>query len=166
MLLSNTDISSCGEQQQVEQSEHSLISLNPEKTCFSYLVIGFGEVIQAGDVFQEQSKLCWEVLEHQAVLISLLQFPHVLLGTHTHTRLSHSITACPSWDRVVTHFVLDLPPRQLTHQKLHQHVEEGPQVVVATHLLQNDTNAEFPASTNPNDGGGTLTLFLWALTDA
>ena len=34
------------------------------------------------------------------------------------------------------YFVLDLPPRQLTDQKLHQHVEEGPKVVMTTHLLQ------------------------------
>lgn len=108
-------------------------------------------------MFQEQTKLCWEVLEHQAVLISLLQFPHVLLATskhslthsaHTTVAIHHFKTTCCPWDRVITHFVLDLPPGQLTHQKLHQHVEEGPQVVVATHLLRNYARFEFTAPTN------------------
>lgn len=107
-------------------------------------------------MFQEQAKLCWEVLEHQAVLISLLQFPHMLLGTSKHTShtahllvtIHHFKTTCCPWDGVITHFVLDLPPGQLTHQKLYQHVEERPQVVVATHLLQNYTRFEFAAPTN------------------
>lgn len=34
------------------------------------------------------------------------------------------------------YLVLDLPPGQLTNGKLHQHVEERPQVIMATHLLQ------------------------------
>lgn len=34
------------------------------------------------------------------------------------------------------YFVFDFPPGQLANHELHQHVEEGPQVVVATHFLQ------------------------------
>lgn len=37
---------------------------------------------------------------------------------------------------MTSYLVLDLPPRQLAHQELHQHIEERPQVVVAAHLLQ------------------------------
>lgn len=98
-------------------------------------------------MLQEQTELRREVLEHQAVVISVLQFPHVFLETskharthtdaHTHVTFHHFTTSpCVVPGGVIAHFVLDLPPRQLTHQKLHQHVEEGPQVVVATHLLQ------------------------------
>lgn len=47
----------------------------------------------------------------------------------------------PSWTTVCVrpHLVFDLPPGQLAHQELHQHVEERPQVVMATHLLHNHT---------------------------
>lgn len=34
------------------------------------------------------------------------------------------------------YLVFDLPPGQLANHEFHEHVEEGPQVVVATHFLQ------------------------------
>lgn len=87
------------------------------------------------------------------------------------------------------HFILDLPPRQLTDQELHQHVEERPQVIVTSHLLQNENNSELTGfdnvwlskkkrrgrrmqdsitdETKPlSHTWQILTLFLCALTDA
>lgn len=71
---------------------------------------------------------------------------------------------------IASDLVLDLPPRQLADQELHQHVEERPQVIVAAHLLQRVTSGfslQFPQETTSRGGfRGILTLFLCALTDA
>lgn len=34
------------------------------------------------------------------------------------------------------YFVLDFPPWKLTNREFHQHVEQGPQVVMTTHFLE------------------------------
>lgn len=115
-----------------------------------HLVVRLSEVVKAGDVFQEHTELCRQVFEHQAMVVSVLQLPHMLLGVnkHTHKPVTFHHLQLPGQGRlvsgkgVITYFVLDLPPRQLTDQKLHQHVEERPQVVMTTHLLQNYTKAE------------------------
>lgn len=110
-----------------------------------HLVVRFSEVVQAGDVFQEQAKFCRQMFEHQAMVVSLLQLPHMLLGLSKRTHISVTFyhlhqpgQGCfISRKGVITYFVLDLPPRQLTDQKLHQHVEERPQVIMTTHFLHN-----------------------------
>lgn len=35
-----------------------------------------------------------------------------------------------------TYLIFDLSPWQLSNSKLHQHVEQGPQVIMATHFLE------------------------------
>lgn len=58
-----------------------------------HLVVWLSEVVKAGDVFQEHTKLRRQVFEHQTVVVSLLQLPHMFLGMnkHTHTHPSHLI---------------------------------------------------------------------------
>lgn len=82
------------------------------------------------------------------MVIGVLQLPDMFLrGKHKYTHIygSYSIFLTvltePYSDLrgIIYYFVLDLPPWQLTNQKLHQHVEERPQVIVTTHLLQIDT---------------------------
>lgn len=135
-----------------------------------HLVVRLGEVVQAGDVLQKHSKLCRQVFEHQPMVVGLLQLPNMFLGGK-HTNSSHSnllpFSVCRG---IISYLVLDLPPRQLAHQELHQHVEERPQVVVAAHLLQGDTSGfilHFSQEKISRDRfHGILTLFLCALTEA
>lgn len=42
--------------------------------------------------------------------------------------------------KVSKYFVLNFSPGKLSDHELNQHVEEGPQVVMATHLLQRCTD--------------------------
>ena len=63
-----------------------------------HLVVWLGEVVEGGDVFQEDTELCRQVFEHQAMVVSLLQLPHMFLRmrkhNHTHTAVtSHHFTA-------------------------------------------------------------------------
>lgn len=49
-----------------------------------YLVVGFSEVVQGADVVQKDAELRWQVLEHEPVVISVLQLSNLLLyGEHT-----------------------------------------------------------------------------------
>lgn len=36
----------------------------------------------------------------------------------------------------VSYLIFDLPPWKLTNRELHQHVKEGPQIIMSTHLLE------------------------------
>lgn len=70
------------------------------------------------------------------------------------------------------YFVFDFPPGQLANHELHQHVEEGPQVVVATHFLQDTRGGARREKVAEAERVGVapsacaLTLFLWALMEA
>lgn len=57
-----------------------------------HLVVRLSVVVKAGDVFQEHAKLCRQVFEHQTVVISLLQLPHMFLRTNTHDCHISSLT--------------------------------------------------------------------------
>lgn len=70
------------------------------------------------------------------MLVLLLDHPHLLLrGQGTGDGAPAALPSDSSTQLWGPHLVLDLPPGQLTHSKLHQHVEEGPQVIMAAHLL-------------------------------
>lgn len=49
------------------------------KNNSTYLVVRFSEVVEVGNMFQKNTKLCRQVFEHQTMVISLLQLPHMLL---------------------------------------------------------------------------------------
>lgn len=74
-------------------------------------VIRPGHVVEGLQVLEEGSELDGHVFEEGQVVILFLHGAHLLL-------------------------VFDLAPRQLTRHELHQHVEQRPQVVMTTHLLQ------------------------------
>lgn len=175
MLLSNTDISSWKNTKSTNVQKPGINRQRLETWGVSvlkcHLVVRLGEVVQAGDVLQEHSKLCRQVFEHQPMVVGLLQLPNMFLrGEHTHSSHPSSLLPFSVCRGMTSYLVLDLPPRQLAHQELHQHVEERPQVVVAAHLLQGDTSGfilQFSQEKISRDSfHGIPTLFLCALTDA
>lgn len=90
MLLSNTDISSWKSTKSTNVQKPGINRQRLETWGVSvlkwHLVVGLGEVVQAGDVLQEHSKLCRQVFEHQPMIVGLLQLPNMFLrGEHTHT---------------------------------------------------------------------------------
>lgn len=71
--------------------------------------------------------------------INITRPTHLPIGDHFQSikNCTSSYVAAQSW-AFYTYFVLDLSPGQLAHHELHQHVEEGPEVVMATHFLFNE----------------------------
>lgn len=90
---------------------------------------------------QEVTKLCGKVLEHKSIVICVFQIPYLFLrAERDKMRLVMETHGVKYKYRASKHrgtyLVFDFPPRQLTDREFNQHVEEGPQVVMATHLLQ------------------------------
>lgn len=76
------------------------------------------------------------MLQHEAMVIRLLQLPYLFLKRkHMHYNQLPSIKEFALSSLCSTHLVLDLPPRQLTNQELHHHVEQRPQVIMPSHFL-------------------------------
>lgn len=61
-------------------SEKTLTLYETQISPLYHLVVRFCEVVQAGDVFQKHTELCRQMFEHQVMVVSLLQLPHVFLG--------------------------------------------------------------------------------------
>lgn len=75
-----------------QEKYQTILSLVIQIRPLCHLVVRLSEVVEAGDVFQEHTKLCRQVFEHQAMVIRVLQLPNMFLGMNKHTRLSHLIT--------------------------------------------------------------------------
>lgn len=46
---------------------------------FQYLIIRFSVVVQIGDMVEENAKLIWEALEHEAMVVRLLHISDLFL---------------------------------------------------------------------------------------
>lgn len=77
------------------------------------------------------------MFQHDAMIIRLLQLPHLLLmSKQVLNSTDFRIGLKDLLSRMCSpHLVFDFPPRQLTNQELHQHVEQRPQVIVPAHFL-------------------------------
>lgn len=150
-----------------------------------HLVVRLSEVVQAWDVFQKHSELRRQVFEHQAMVVSLLQLPHVFLGTKN-TNLSHvNIYKLPGQGSQDNHrsllcpwsssTVTDRPgtPPACRRETTGHHDDPSPAGSLQSerHLSSSTKQtklcvAEKPHRWAPAPGRQILTLFLWALTDA
>lgn len=101
------------------------------------------------------------VLQQHPVLIFLLDHPYLLLEARGHREMQPQprIPSPPPQTQLHRpHLVLDLSPGQLAHGKLHQHVEEGPQVIMATHLLEGEKGATHRSQVLPSLAVGAPTF--------
>lgn len=73
-----------------------------------HLVVGLGEVVEGGDVFQEDTKLCWQLFEHQTVVVSVLQLPYVFLETNKprHLQIWRTSSLTATWMREDNNYLL------------------------------------------------------------
>lgn len=102
----------------------------------AYLVIGLGEVVQSQNVVQEGAELRREVLQHETVVVRFFKFAHLFLKAELKPEKEERLLASMM---PRSYFVFDFPPWELADCELHQHVEQGPQVVMTTHFLEMGT---------------------------
>lgn len=67
-----------------------------ERAAGSHLVIGLREVVEAGNVVQEEVELGGHVLQQHSVLILLLDHPYLLLEAGGHREMEPRLPSMPS----------------------------------------------------------------------
>ena len=91
-------------------------------------IIWLVRIFQHLEVFHELLEVGGKVLQKETVVVLLLHQTNLVAYCHT-----SSLTYLPKYPNYSDLLlILDLPPRQLSVGKLNQHVEQRPQVVVAS----------------------------------
>ena len=114
------------------------MSEEPNGACVGCMIEG-GQGAHL-EMLHKLLKVRWKVLQQQTVVVLLLHQTNLVAYCHT-----SSLTYLPKYPNYSDLLlILDLPPRQLSVGKLNQHVEQRPQVIVAScnilpqnHHLQN-----------------------------
>lgn len=73
-----------------------------------HLVVGLGEVVEGGDVFQEDTELCRQLFEHQTVVVGVLQLPYVFLEMNkpAHLQICRTSSLTATWTREGNNYLL------------------------------------------------------------
>lgn len=94
-------------------------------------------------MIQEGAELWRKVFQHETMVVRFLKFAHLFLSAQLKMENKKRELASCHWDSrsgPSPYFVFDFPPWKLTNREFHQHVEQGPQVVMATHFLEMATH--------------------------
>jgi hypothetical protein len=110
--------------EQVDQHLKPTLQQSLRHNNNTHLIVRLVRVLQTLDVIEELLQIGRQMFEQQPVIVLLLHQSHLFL-------------------------VLDLAPRQLSVDELHQHVEQAPEVVVTSHLYQHTLSIDGDSNNGP-----------------